>query len=329
MSRLTCGHNSQFPSETGPAGSRARAIRENPNGYALVALMIFVTVLLISLTEALPRVYQEGQRRREEEAIFRGEQYARAIYLFHRTLGRYPASVKELLKTNDVRYLREAYSDPLSPSGRWHFIHAAANGIIIDSTNQTSPVPGQPGGPQAPGSPGQPGQPGTGGSVFGSSSQMNDSQTSGSQTNGSSSMFGPASPLGGQSSVLEQSIASGGKRKPPKLSADCQSGQDTTFSTPKAQTGELLGAYIVGVSPCNLHASIRVLDKKNRYYKWEFLGINYLPYSMPKVQAIQPSSSFPNSPPGQPMGTSPGSAFPGTQGSTPQPSQNQNSDGIN
>src|SRR2546428_148042 len=53
-------------------------------GYALLVLMMMATILLVSLTVALPSVYLEGQREREEELIFRGNEYARAIAIFHR-----------------------------------------------------------------------------------------------------------------------------------------------------------------------------------------------------------------------------------------------------
>ncbi|MGH9356102.1 MAG: hypothetical protein ACRD10_08230 [Terriglobia bacterium] len=106
----------------------------------MLVVMIMVTALLVSLTAALPSVYQEGQREREEAVIFRAQQYARAIYLFHATLGRYPASVKELLSTNGVRFLREPYPDPLAANGRWRFIHANAAGMLIDSLSETQPV---------------------------------------------------------------------------------------------------------------------------------------------------------------------------------------------
>ncbi len=112
-----------------------------PSGYAFVAMMIMVTILLLSITAALPSIYQEGQREREEETIFRAEQYERAIYLFHRRFGRYPTSVKDLLKTDNMRFLREPYRDPLSPNGRWRFIHANAAGVLIDSWVQPTLTP--------------------------------------------------------------------------------------------------------------------------------------------------------------------------------------------
>ncbi len=102
-------------------------------GYALLILMMVATVLLVSLTAALPSIYTAGQREREEELIFRGNEYARAIVLFRRQFNRFPNSVKELLQTNGIRFLRRAYPDPMSRKGKWRFIHANAAGVLIDS----------------------------------------------------------------------------------------------------------------------------------------------------------------------------------------------------
>src|SRR5487761_1746940 len=99
--RLNCRSLSR-DCRTPPRWQPSLTLSPGANAYAFLVVMIMVTVLLISLTAALPSVYQEGQREREEELIFRGEQYARAIYLFHTALGRYPTSVKELLDTNGV-----------------------------------------------------------------------------------------------------------------------------------------------------------------------------------------------------------------------------------
>jgi hypothetical protein len=103
--------------------------------------MMFLTILLITLTTALPDIYTAAQRDREEELIFRGNQYARAIALFHRQFNRYPASVDELLKrTNGFRFLRHAYPDPMTRGGKWRFIHANAAGAVLDSSTWTSPA---------------------------------------------------------------------------------------------------------------------------------------------------------------------------------------------
>jgi hypothetical protein len=101
----------------------------------LIVLMI-ATLLLVALTVALPSVYQEGRREREAELIFRGTQYARAVALFHRQFNRYPVSIKELMETNGIRFLRQEYKDPMDPKGKWRYIHANAAGVLIDSKNQ-------------------------------------------------------------------------------------------------------------------------------------------------------------------------------------------------
>ena len=108
-------------------------------GYALLIVMMLATLLLISLTAALPNVYRAGQREREEELIFRGNEYARAIMLFQRQFRRYPTSVKELLQTNGIRFLRREYRDPMTRKGKWRFINADANGVVLNSKTIAPP----------------------------------------------------------------------------------------------------------------------------------------------------------------------------------------------
>ena len=97
-------------------GSR---VENSDRAFALLIVMMLAAVLLISLTAALPSVYTQGQREKEEELIFRGNQYARAIVLFRRQFKRYPTSVKELLKTSGFRFLRHEYPDPMTKKGKW------------------------------------------------------------------------------------------------------------------------------------------------------------------------------------------------------------------
>ena len=83
----------------------------------LVIVMMVATLLLIALTAALPSVYQEGQREREAELIFRGTQYGRAVALFHRQFNRYPVSMKELLETNGISVPAPGVSRSHGPQG--------------------------------------------------------------------------------------------------------------------------------------------------------------------------------------------------------------------
>jgi len=123
---------SSCPSRNNSAGRRAE------QGYALIVMLMVVTILLVTLTAALPSIYQEGQREREEELLFRGNEYARAIALFYRQFRRYPVSVKELLSTNGLRFLRHPYPDPMTRQGKWRFIHAGPGGAILDSHTMSS-----------------------------------------------------------------------------------------------------------------------------------------------------------------------------------------------
>lgn len=122
------------------SGGRARSATR---GYALLVVMLLATILLVSLTAAVPNLYLVGQREREEELIFRGNEYARAIALFNRQFRRYPTSTKELLETNGIRFLRREYRDPMTRHGKWRFIHGTGTGAVLDSrTMGLAPAPG-------------------------------------------------------------------------------------------------------------------------------------------------------------------------------------------
>ncbi|MGH9470253.1 MAG: hypothetical protein ACRD1N_07920 [Terriglobia bacterium] len=222
--------------------------------------------MLISLTAALPNIYQEGQREREQEAIFRGEQYARAIYLFHRRLGRYPASLKEILNTNGVHYLRKAYRDPLSPNGRWRFIHAAANGMLIDSWTQQVITPSAQSGP----------------GILTNPNAFPLAQNAGAMNSGMQP--------GGMGNA---EAAQGGAAKPKHPPSSCAKSGDSN-----SPEGTLLGAFIAGVAPCSERQSIRVFNHKDHYDEWEFLGAKYTPYALPKSNALSSGSQGGLSQPG-------------------------------
>lgn len=104
-------------------------------GYALLVVMLLAALVLIALAVAVPRLLTQGQREREEEFIFRGEQYQRAIGLYYKKFGRYPNSIKDLLHTNDRSYLRRPWPDPLVPDGKWRLIRLGPGGQLIGSVH--------------------------------------------------------------------------------------------------------------------------------------------------------------------------------------------------
>jgi len=114
--------------ETTRAGRRRRE-----GGYALLLVVFLAAILLISLAVAVPPVLHEGTREREEELIFRGEQYQRAIGLFYKKYGRYPNTIDELLRTNDRGFLRKEFPDPMTKDGKWRIIGLGPGGALLGS----------------------------------------------------------------------------------------------------------------------------------------------------------------------------------------------------
>lgn len=106
-------------------------MRPRQAGYALLVVLLLAALVLIALSAAAPSVLTQGQREKEEELIFRGEQYRRAIGVFFKKFGRYPNSVEELLRTNDLSFLRREYPDPMTPEGQWRFIRVGPSGEFI------------------------------------------------------------------------------------------------------------------------------------------------------------------------------------------------------
>ena len=56
------------------------------------------------------------------EAVHRGNQYVRAIRLYYRKFGHYPGSMEQLEKTNNIRFLRQQYVDPMTGKADWRLI---------------------------------------------------------------------------------------------------------------------------------------------------------------------------------------------------------------
>ena len=102
-------------------------------GYALVSLLLVMSLLALYALGAAENVRQQAQREREKEAIFRGEQVGDAIRAYYRYRGAQgvnslPNSMDDLLQgiprgTKKLQILRaEAAHDPLSTSGEWKLV---------------------------------------------------------------------------------------------------------------------------------------------------------------------------------------------------------------
>jgi type II secretory pathway pseudopilin PulG len=82
------------------------------NGYAMAALLVAMSIMAIMMTVAMPVWKQISQREKEEELVFRGEQYARAIGLFQRKFANAAPPSFDLLV--EQRFLRKKYKDPIT-----------------------------------------------------------------------------------------------------------------------------------------------------------------------------------------------------------------------
>ena len=118
---------------------------QGERGYAMAALLIGLSVLAVLMTMALPVWTHYAKREKEEELIWRGQQYARAIGLFQRKYANtFPPNLQVLL---DQKFLRKKYKDPIT-NDDFQLIPAGGG------------MPGMGGGPGN-ASPGQPGLPRT------------------------------------------------------------------------------------------------------------------------------------------------------------------------
>lgn len=90
------------------------AKRRNERGYMLLYLLFLVAMLSISLVTIVPKLKFVLQREREQEMVHRGEQYRRAVRRYYRKMGAYPATLDVLESTNNLRFLRKRYKDPIN-----------------------------------------------------------------------------------------------------------------------------------------------------------------------------------------------------------------------
>jgi hypothetical protein len=103
------------------------------SGFALLMIYAMAAIVAITLYMELPRVAFEAQRDKEQLLIDRGEQYSRAVMLYVRKFNRYPADVAALENTQNLRFLRHKYVDPMTGKDEWRLIHVGPGGVFIDS----------------------------------------------------------------------------------------------------------------------------------------------------------------------------------------------------
>jgi type II secretory pathway pseudopilin PulG len=122
-------------------------------GYILLAVMLLITLMLVGLAVELPRISQQIKREKEDELVRRGKEYATAVKKFYHKNGTYPVSLDQLENTNQLRFLRKRYKDPMNPDGEWRLIRVGEAQINIPAAPAPtgSPAPGASPSPTPPG----------------------------------------------------------------------------------------------------------------------------------------------------------------------------------
>jgi len=133
-----------FPAPGGrpPEWRRAR-------GFTYIGVLIMVAMMGIALAAAGEVWHTASKREKEQELLFIGDQYRRAIgqFIAH-TPGkarRYPLSLEELLQDprypGTRRYLRKIYLDPMTGKAEWGLITGPGGGIFgVHSLSEDEPV---------------------------------------------------------------------------------------------------------------------------------------------------------------------------------------------
>ena len=113
--------------------NRQAGLRNPEAGYALLFVYMMAASVAIMLYMELPRIAFEAQRDKEQLLIDRGEAYERGIQLYFRKFHQYPPTLDALDKTQEIRFIRRRYPDPMTGKDDWRLIHVGAGGVLTDS----------------------------------------------------------------------------------------------------------------------------------------------------------------------------------------------------
>lgn len=107
--------------------------RQNQRGFALLLVFAMAAAAVVMLYLEMPRVAFEHERNKEALLVERGDQYVRAIQLYYKKYSKYPQTLEDLETTNNIRFLRRRYRDPMTGSDEWRLIHVDGTGQYTDS----------------------------------------------------------------------------------------------------------------------------------------------------------------------------------------------------
>lgn len=229
----------------------------------LITLMLFVALITIALLAVLPDMKQQIVRDREEELTHRGTAYMRAIQHFYKKFGRYPNRVEDLENTNNLRFLRRRYTDPMNVDPKtgkerdFKFLHQ--QDLTLNSGQPLGPTAGQIGSGNSGGFGGSQGGFGSSQGGFGGSQGGFGAQSNGSQQPSTASAQGSSSGDSGNSSSSSS------------FSGSSASGSSSSGSASGLNGPTFGGGPILGVASLSKNKTIRVFFDKSHYNDWWFV----------------------------------------------------------
>ncbi len=87
-----------------------------------VSALIVVVLMGIGMAVLTKSWTYRVHRMKENELLFRGQQYSRAIRSYYQTHRRYPFKLEELMQVKP-RVLRKLYEDPMTEGGSWGLVY--------------------------------------------------------------------------------------------------------------------------------------------------------------------------------------------------------------
>ena len=262
--------------------------RRRESGAMLLAVLFMMAMMVIVALAVAPALVQQAKRDREEEMIHRGTEYARAIKKYYKKFGRYPGNLEQLENTNQMRFLRRRFNDPLTKNGEWKLLHYADIASIIGVRGIPPALLGAQGG--TPGTAGTTPQssgatvynPGAGNApTDGQLSPQQQSAVAGDQSQSAAQPSGGTSPFASGAAAGGAQGQSGSGPGPGQggdaggaqgQGAQGQSGSNNTIFGNTGVGGQTFGGgAVVGVASKSKDPTIRIFNKKKTYDEWVFI----------------------------------------------------------
>lgn len=206
-----------------------RGERGGEQGYLLLVVVALLALLLIAMAVAAPKIKDAIRRDHEFELQHRGMQYARGIKLYYKKFSAYPTNINQLMNTNNIKFLRKKYRDPITGNQVWRPVYfgQVGTGGNINPNCSTS------GGSFN-------GSAGGGNSIFGSSGGSSSFGNSGSSFGNSGSSLG-SSNGGGSGPSFGSSGSSGFGSTPGTTGTDCNGTSTSGTNGTNGQNGNQNG----------------------------------------------------------------------------------------